>query len=286
MGLLQRTNDALNINPPAGEQFLSEHGSNWLWAVAAVYTFSLVAFIGLGLKPKSGEKIFHYLYTIALFVGAISYFAMASDLGWSVVATSTQPAEGATRQIFFAKYVNWVVSFPVAILALGLLSTVPWATIAFQVFLSWTWVVAYLVSAYTATHYKWGFFAYGTVAWLLLAASTLTDGLKGARRVGVSRDYLVLTGWLNLLWLLYPIAFGLSDGGNKITVTAGFIFFGILDVLLVPVLAFATVALARKWDYGRLNLHFTQYGRVAQGADLPEKAPAAPAAGVVGDNAA
>lgn len=286
MGLIQRANDALNINPPAGDQYLSVNGSNWLWTVAAIYTLSFLVFLGLSFKPKAGEKIFHYLFTIALLVGSISYFAMASDLGYSVVATANQPAEGATRQIFFAKFVNWVVSFPVVALALGLLSGVSWATIAYHVFLAWTWVIAYLVTAYTETNYKWGFYAYGTVAWLLLASGTLTDGLRGARRVGVGRDYVVLAGWVNLLWLLYPIAFGLSDGGNRITVTSGFVFFGILDVLLIPVLAFATIGLSARWDFGRLNLHFTQYGRVAQGSDLPEKAPVAPAGGVVGEQVA
>lgn len=64
---------------------------------------------------------------------------MASDLGWSVIPTVNDLADGATRQIFFAKYINWVVSFPTVIIALGLLSGVSWATIAYNVALSWTW---------------------------------------------------------------------------------------------------------------------------------------------------
>jgi hypothetical protein len=42
-------------------------------------------------------------------------------------------------------------------------------------------------------------------------------------------------------------------------------------VLLVPVLAFATVTLARRWDYGALNLYFTQYGRVRTAEPLHGK---------------
>jgi bacteriorhodopsin len=244
-----------------------------------------IVFLVLSIRPKGGEKIFHYIYTIALFVGAIAYFAEASDLGWSVIPMANNPNNGATRQIFFAKYINWVVAFPAMILSLGLLSGVPWATIFYNIFLSWTWVISYLVGAYTTTNYKWGFFAYGTIAYGLVALCTFTEGLAGARRVGVQRDYLILAGWLNLLWLLYPIAWGVSDGGNKIGVTAGFVFFGVLDILMVPLLAFATVALSFKWDFGKLNLHFTQYGRVAQGTYMPEKA-AAPAGGVVGEQAA
>lgn len=277
MGVIIRDNDALDINPPAGDSNLSEGGSDWLWAATAVYVVSFIIFFVLSLRPRNNEKIFHYLFTIALLVGSISYFAMASDLGFSVVSTSLNRGDAASYQIFFAKYVNWAVSWPVVIIALGLVSGVSWATIVYNIFLAWTWVISYLCSAYTATSYKWGFFAFGTIAWLLLAYQTLLTGLLSARRVNLSRDYILLAGWLNLLWLLYPIAFGVSDGGNEISVTRSLIYFGILDVLMVPVLGFATLVLSSKWDYALLNLHFTQYGRVRQGEGVfPEKKATAP----------
>lgn len=237
---------------------------------------------------RAGERIFHHLFTIALLVGSISYFAMASDLGFAVVTQANNASDHADRQIFWVKYVYWVVSFPVVILALGLPSGISWTTIFYQVTLSWTWVISYLVAAFTRTNYKWGFFAFGTIAWILLAFSTLREGTTSAKRVGLTRDFSILSGFVNLLWLLYPIAWGLSDGGNRIGVTASFIFFGILDVLLVPLVAFSVVFFARNWDYGRLNLAFTQYGRVhAPGGTFPEKdghptaQPAVPATGGV-----
>lgn len=43
MDLLSRGNDALNVNPPTGvAEALSQHGSDWLWAVTAIY---IVAFV-------------------------------------------------------------------------------------------------------------------------------------------------------------------------------------------------------------------------------------------------
>lgn len=279
MAILLPRNEALYVNPPQGDQYLTVNGSNWLWAVTAVFAVSFLASFALSFRARAGEKFFHYLFTVANLVGAISYFAMASDLGFSAVPTTNNPWNGVTRQIFFAKYIYWVVSFPAVSLALGVLSGVSWATILYHVALSWTWVVSYLVATYTLSSYKWGFFVFGTAAWLLLAASTLTDGRTSATRVGISRDYHLLAGWANLLWLLYPIAWGLSDGGNVIGVTASFIFFGILDILMVPLLTFATLFLSRSWDYGKLNIAFTQYGRVHNsGGNYPEKtATAAPA---------
>ncbi|CAK7209270.1 hypothetical protein SCUCBS95973_000382 [Sporothrix curviconia] len=274
MAVIQfRTNDALDINPPSGDEHLSVNGSDWLWAVTAIYIVSFLAFFGLSFFARAGERVFHYIYGIALLVGSVAYYAMASDLGFSVIETSTNVGLADTRQIFFALYINWVVSFPAVILSLGLLSGLPWATLAYQVFLAWFWILTYISGAYTTTHYKWGFYAFGTVSWIFLAISQwVIDGRRSAVRVGAARDHTILSGWLNLLWLLYPIAWGLSDGGNKIGTTPGFIFFGILDVLMIPVISFATLFLSRNWDYNKLNIAFTQYGRVyVAGGNFPEK---------------
>lgn len=44
MVLFARGNDALYANPaPAADQVLSLHGSDWLWAVTAIY---IIAFVG------------------------------------------------------------------------------------------------------------------------------------------------------------------------------------------------------------------------------------------------
>jgi bacteriorhodopsin len=106
------------------------------------------------------------------------------------------------------------------------------------------------------------------------------NGSVAAKRIGVSLHYYIVSGWLVLMWLIYPIAYG-CDEGNEISVTSGFIFYGILDILTVPLLSFAILALATRWDYREMNIYFTQYGRVAQaGGDFPEreKTVTAPAA--------
>jgi bacteriorhodopsin len=177
------------------------------------------------------------------------------------------------------RFIGWTP----LIIAIGLISGVSWATIVYNVALSWAWVATWLSGALVATHYKWGFFAFGTFAYILLAASLLHRGGLAARRVGVSSHHWIITGWLVFIWLLYPIAYGVDDGGNKIGVTQGWIFFGILDVLTVPLLSFFILALSRRWDYRSLNLYFTQYGRVAQAGEFPEreKTAGAPATGVI-----
>ncbi|KAG4416702.1 hypothetical protein IFR04_010161 [Cadophora malorum] len=265
--LVARTNDALKINPPVGDFHLVTNGSDWLWAVTAIYALSLLVVIGLTYFAKAGEKIFHYLFTISLFVGTISYFAMASDLGSTPVETSTQ--DDGLRQIFYVRYINWFVGWTPLVLAIGLISGVSWATIIFNIALTWIWVSSWLSGALVATTYKWGFFVFGTFAYFLLAASLLTSGLTTAKRLNITKSYLILAGYLVFFWFLYPIAWGVDDGGNVISVTSGFIYIGILDLFTVPFFAFAVLFLITKLEYRSLNLYFTQYGRVAP-AEYPE----------------
>ncbi|PYI04969.1 family A G protein-coupled receptor-like protein [Aspergillus sclerotiicarbonarius CBS 121057] len=276
MDILPRANNVLNINPPVEvEEALSLHGSDWLWAVTAIYAICFLGLLVLCFVAPPSNRVFHYTFTMALLVGTVTYYAQASDLGWSAVEQVNQLSHGSTRQIFWAKYINWVVAFPSFALSLGLLAGVSWTTIISNIFLSWFWILTYLAAAYTATNYKWGFFAFGTFAWIILAMSTVNESHESASALGIGRDYLTLSGWLNFLWLLYPIAFGLSDGGNLISVTDSFIFFGILDLLMLPVLSFAFVVLGRNWDFGKLNLAFSEYrgyrpGEVLIKDDVPE----------------
>ncbi|KAI1426160.1 family A G protein-coupled receptor-like protein [Xylaria sp. FL1777] len=251
MALLMRGNDALNINPPTGvHEALTVAGSDWLWAVTGVY---LVAFFGV-LVPcftsRESDRVFHYLYTLTILIGAVSYYAEASDLGWSAVAA---------RQVFFARYVNWAIAFPSAALGLGLLSGISWTTIITNLTCSWVWVITYTAAAYTTTSYKWGFFAFGSFTWLILALSTLNESREAAERLGIARDYTILSVWVNLIWLLYPVAFALTDGANVLSVTGGFIFIGILDILMMPLWSVCFILLSRNWDYKKLHLNFSEH---------------------------
>lgn len=273
MDYLEARNDALQDNgPQLGDRTLSDNGSSWLFAVTAIFILSLICMRVLSFKPFNNEKIFHYLFTVALFVGVISYYASASGLAYVVVQQANQASRGFNRQIYWTKYVFWVVAFPVVVLSMGLMSGVSWATIAFNIALTWIWIISFLVGAFTQTNYKWGFFIFGLLAFFYLVTNAFVlDGRRGATRVGTGGHHTLLSGGVGFLWFMYILGWALTDGGNVIGVTGSWIWFGILDLLLIPVVGFAFVFLSRRWDFGAMNLHFTQYGRVARGADMHEK---------------
>jgi hypothetical protein len=72
------------------------------------------------------------------------------------------------------------------------------------------------------------------------------------------RSHLILTpcpaAFLAVIWLLYPICWGVADGGNVISPLKEMIFYGILDLLAKPVFCAYHVYSLRKIPYERFLL--------------------------------
>jgi len=293
--ILERGNDALNVNRPNADRNLSVHGSDWLWAVTALMGLTFLSWLTWTLSrnkqpppasrntrndnhdgPHDGnhrlpaaygstlrlERVFHYLFTIAAFIGFISYFTMASDLGNTPVRQYMNHGSNPqlTRQIFYVRYIYWFVAWPLLLTANLLLSGVSWATILFAVGLQEIWVISWLTGALITTSYKWGYFAFGLFAYLILAYLMLAWGIEHARLIRTSKEYTLLAGLLVLVWVAFPISWGLSEGSNRLSITGEMIFYGILDLIAVPL--YGTLFLISAQRFGPALFHFTQTGRV------------------------
>jgi bacteriorhodopsin len=94
-------------------------------------------------------------------------------------------------------------------------------------------VLTLLVGALVASSYKWGYFVFSLLALFGVAYNLLWSGRRYASRLGgsVSRTYTAVAAWLVGFWFLYPIAWGVSEGGNVIGIVGEMVFYGVLDVL-------------------------------------------------------
>lgn len=84
---------------------------------------------------------------------------------------------------------------------------------------------------------QWGYFTFGCAALFWVVWTLVWTGRKHAAAIGadVSRTYIIVGTWTAFLWFLYPIAWGLSEGGNVIAPDSEAVFYGILDILAKPV---------------------------------------------------
>lgn len=87
------------------------------------------------------------------------------------------------------------------------------------------------------------------------------EGRKRANLLGrdIGRTYLLCGVWTLFIWLLYPIAWGISEGGNVIPPDSEAVFYGILDLCAKPF--FSIMLIVGHWniDPARMGLRLRDY---------------------------
>ncbi|KAL8941556.1 MAG: hypothetical protein Q9211_001772 [Gyalolechia sp. 1 TL-2023] len=155
----------------------------------------------------------------------------------------------------------------------------PWPTILYTILLDEVMIVTGLVGALVQSKYKvclaspfvvhlshpdllqWAYFTFGCAAFLWVVWTLAFTARKHAIGLGadVSRTYLTCGVWTMFLWFLYPIAWGLSEGGNVIAPDSEAVYYGVLDLMAKPVFGALLLWGHRNIDPARLGLHIRDY---------------------------
>ncbi|EGO00578.1 hypothetical protein SERLA73DRAFT_178420 [Serpula lacrymans var. lacrymans S7.3] len=252
------SNDALQNNPVSGDRHITTHASDWLWAVFAVMLLSmLIAIFWHGASVKR-HRYFHQIPIIVLTVSTIAYFSMASDLGYTTIPAEFGRNYGGhpTRQIWYVRYIQWFINAPLLLLGLLLLTGLSYSDILTTIFFALVLVVTGLVGALTTSSYKWGYFAFGLFSLFYLCYRLLGHSARFPFRAGAGSrtGFLVASSYLTFIWMLYPICWGLSEGGNVITPTSEMVFYGILDLFAGPIFLALFLNMLRKVEYNKLGM--------------------------------
>jgi bacteriorhodopsin len=268
-------NQALNVNSMVGAQAdlaITSHGSDWYWTVCAIMTVSTFAYMGLAFTRPKTHRLFHYITAAITLVAAIAYFSMAAGLGQVPIQVefmrpdSVNVAAAGTREIFYARYIDRAITTPLLLLDLLLTAGMPWPTVLITILADEVMVATGLVGALTSTNYKWGYWVFGMCAFFFVVYTLVFDARRNASALGptVSRTYM-MCGVLTIgVWFLYPIAWGLSEGGNVIHPDSEAIFYGILDVLAKPVFGFMLLFGHKNIDPADLGLNIRNIGEVTR----------------------
>ncbi|BGO88688.1 hypothetical protein NBRC10512v2_000633 [Rhodotorula toruloides] len=257
---------------------ITTHGSDWLWAVFSVMLLSAIGILVWGHVARPlGERAFHELAAALCFTASIAYFAMASDLGdvpivvefirggslgqnWVQVGV-----ENPTRAIWYARYIDWTITTPMLLLELLLCTGLPLSQVFSVIFADLLMIETGLIGALVASRYKWGFYAFGCAAQLYIWWMLLVPGRRSAQHIGsdFAKSYTMSNIFLTTVWLVYPVIWGVADGGNVITPDSEMIAYGVLDLLAKPVFSVIHLMSLSKLDYARLGM---SSGKVSDGA--------------------
>jgi len=240
-------NQALATNYGIGgvpDLTITNHGSDWYFTVCAIMTVSSLAFMGMAMTQPRTHRLFHYITASITFVAAIAYFTMGSGLGQTPVQVefqrigSSQGLDAAgTRGFFYVRYIDWFVTTPLLLLDLLLTAGVPVPSIAVTILADEIMIVTGLVGALVPSSYKWGFWLFGMLAFFFVVYQLAFVGRSYARALGPApAKTFNMCGVLTLVvWFIYPIAWGLCEGGNVLHPDSEAIMYGITDVLAKPV---------------------------------------------------
>jgi len=289
-------NHALDTNPPSSAISINTHGSDWLWAVFAVFLLTDLLVVAWTWTRARGTRAFHILAIAILTTGVVAYYSMASDLGSTPVVAEyygmrhqNYAGVPATRAIWFVRYILWTIAAPLLVLEVLLTSGLPVSDVFGACFMSVVAVVSGLVGALTATSYKWGYYAFAIAAMLYVVHVFMVPGRTSAGFVGhdIGTLHTRGAGYLSFLWLIYPIAWGLSEGGNVISSNGEMVFYGILDLLTMPVFLLLHLFQLRTIDHSRFGMNGTgvggvggQYGQYGEKGNAGRGAPLGGVAGV------
>ncbi|KAF1964699.1 family A G protein-coupled receptor-like protein [Bimuria novae-zelandiae CBS 107.79] len=286
MDALDRRNNALNLNNPGNtvnggtaQIAITTHGSDWYFAVCAVMTVAGFAFMGLAMRKPRHQRIFHYITSAVMFTAAIAYFTMGSNLGFTPIGVefprSNPKVAGQFREIFYVRYIDWVITTPLLLLDLMLTAGMPWPTILFVIFVDEVMIITGLIGALVVSRYKWGYFAFGCFALFYIIYHLAWESRRNASRYGadVGRAFLLCGSLTSILWIVYPIAWGVCEGGNVIAPDSEAVFYGVLDLLAKPVFGALLIWGHRNIEPSRLGLRIHDYDNVATDDAVHKKRP-------------
>ncbi|KAI0109235.1 FDD123 protein [Nemania sp. FL0031] len=245
---------------------ITNRGSDWYYTVCAMMGLTTLIVMALAFRRPQTHRLFHYITAAITAVACVAYFAMASNLGQLPILVewarpwSRRVGAAGTREVFYARYIDWAITTPLLLLELLLTAGLPTPTILITLLADVFMIVCGLIGALTQTGFKWGFFAFGMAALLFIAYELLFDARRHANVLGgdPKKTFWTCGVWLLMLWFLYPIAWGLSEGGNVIHPDSEAIFYGVLDVL--SKIAFAGILLwgHRKTSPRNLGRHIRE----------------------------
>ena len=233
---------------------LTTAGVYWLWAVFTLISIAAIGIALVSLRVHPRERVLHLFNVAILTTAAIAYFCMASDLGYARVAVLH--GKPSLRPVWFVRYIDWMLTTPLLLAELLLSAGLPMTVILSSVFADEVMIVTGLLGGLVPSASRWVFYAFGCVAmfwvfWNIISGMSSAEKLGGAK---ARRTYGILSGYLIILWLLYPVVWALSEGSNTISVTSEMVLYGILDILAKPVYAIVILIVHRNTSMSQWGL--------------------------------
>ncbi|WP_345239215.1 bacteriorhodopsin [Pontibacillus salipaludis] len=220
------------------------------WAYFAIMMIGAIYFYFLSRNPQGVPS---YEYVLAITIPAWSGVAYLS------IALGQGLLEEAEKTIYFARYLDWVITTPLLLLALGLTAMIEhkkkniallFSLVVADVFMILTGLIADFSDG--AVKYIW--YVLGVLALCLILYIIWYPLKRMADHTGeeLSRHYKRIALYLTVFWVLYPTAWILGSSGLDVTQET----MEILAFIILPI--FSKIGFSILDLYGLRRLHLKQ----------------------------
>ncbi|CAN5249614.1 MAG: bacteriorhodopsin [Actinomycetota bacterium] len=207
----------------------------WLSIGTVGMALGTVAFILMGLRAPQGSRYFFVITASITLIAFISYLVMTTGQGSTILTT----ADGETREFYWARYIDWLLTTPLLLLDLALLALIrpgqSAGLISGIIGLDVLMILTGLGAGFSTNAFlQVVLFLISTaalVAVLYLVVTRLLQAARG-RSPAVARVFNTLAGLTVVLWAFYPVVFLLgSEGFGAVGITTEIFVFMVLDLL-------------------------------------------------------
>ncbi|KAK4247245.1 hypothetical protein C7999DRAFT_14668 [Corynascus novoguineensis] len=262
------------VPTPTEYQLAGETGHRTLWVLFVAMTITTAVFTLLSWNVPVSRRLYHVTTTLMALVSALAYFAMAAGHASSLSCHAVRDPHrhgipdtfhDACRQVYWARYIDWLLANGLLLLNLCLLAGIDGAHTLMALVAHTVGVLAGLFAAFGKEHtaQKWGWFTisclgYLFVVWHVGLHGTRAVQTKGAR---MSKLWASLAIYSLAILAAYPIAWGITTLARKSDVNTEIIVFAVLDILTKPIfglwllishrsIAESNIDLAGYWSQG------------------------------------
>ncbi|KAJ3485687.1 hypothetical protein NLI96_g4789 [Meripilus lineatus] len=272
------------VNPPNADKNITNGATNWLWVVFGIMVLSFLSMVIWTFNRPRGTRLFHNIATVIFATASLAYFSMASDLGATPVEVEFSRGSPGTRQIWYVRYIQYFINFPLLLLLLLLPTGLSLSDVLTTAFFGWVVVISGLVGALIPSSYKWGFYGFGVASLIYIWFILIFYAPRLPFPAGPSARTEVKAGGILVVFMtmLYPVAWACSEGANVISPAREMVWYGIFDLITGPLFVFTYVFGLKSIDFSSFGLTSGKLSQGPGGMDANYMPNAGPASGPTG----
>jgi bacteriorhodopsin len=209
---------------------------------------STITFIGLSWRIAIPKRLFYQITTYVTLISTFTYYATATGGGWDYhhVWVNNEHKHDipdthkvVLRQIFWARYVDWLLTTPLILFNLGALAGLSGSNILNTVVAATAMNFASIFSIYShGSRTKWGWYAISWVSFAVVGWHLVVSARATAQRRGGQLLYNPIAIYVFLVWVGYLVITAVSDISRGISPNEAVIAYAVLDILAKPALGF------------------------------------------------